>query len=118
MLCQKIIFYFVTEQMLTFSTEYVALLSVFSSITLLLQIPLIAFSQANSLYISGNKNFSRLQFYQNIAYMLGIFMFTMGISYLAYPYLLQLLNVKNLSMPSEELFFTLCLFTFAQGYRV
>lgn len=115
MTVQKLTFYFINAKMLYLGAEYVALLTIFGSIANFFQIPLTSFTQANSLYISGNQNFAKADFYKSLQFVFVIFICVTGIGFFIWDFLLSLFSVGNLPFSKDSLFVILSFFVFANG---
>lgn len=96
---QKIVYYLLNERLLSIDMQYVALLSVFSSITALLLIPIGAFSQANSLYISRKNGNCLYSFVPSLAGWSSLTGSILILGWLSFPYLLSLFGAE---IPGSE----------------
>ncbi|WP_304526828.1 hypothetical protein [Halomonas sp. I5-271120] len=92
---QKAIYYLINDRLLTLDIDYVGMLSVFSSISALVLIPVAAFCQANSLAVSRKPGKCFDNFFYSVAGWVLVIVPTLFIGCVFFPVLVRLFGLND-----------------------
>ncbi|NYZ69731.1 hypothetical protein H0A36_27345 [Endozoicomonas sp. SM1973] len=113
---QKLVFFLLNERLSNINESFVAILSIFGSITTLLLIPIVSYSQANSLFVSTN-SYKKYKLLTSIKFLSAVILGVLVIGYISSPYIFSLFNIKNIdSNTMENLFASIAIFVTARAF--